>query len=218
MTINPFVVGGGAAVATGLAVGFGGTKITDAIARKHPTGSGADGPARATLFAAGGLGIAAAFGGMVAMSRGNTTLGAALVGGGFGAAAGAMGAGIAFGVRHGIGVDTSVRDVMTSYNRDWDDELDLHTTWRTPEYIRREETRHEDSDGDVHYSVSFYSIEHLTRRADANFDGKATPAELRVVFDSYDADGNDRLQGAELKRANREVGEVPLGGWYSGWY
>lgn len=216
--VSPGVIGAGAFVGTGLAVGFGASKINDGIAERNPTGSSADGKARGVLFAAGGVGIATAFGGMMAMARGNVGLGAALVGGGFGAAVGAFGAGIAFQHRHGVGVETSVNDVMSSYNRDFDNELDLDTTWRTPEYIRRDEDRHEDSDGDVHYTVNFYSIQDLVSRADVNGDRKVTPTELHDVFGSYDLDGNGRLQGDELKRADREVGERSLGSYYSGWY
>ena len=216
--VHPGVVGVGAFVGTGLAAGFGASRINDGIAERNPTGSAADGKARGVLLGIGATGILAGFGGMAALWRGNATLGAALVGGGFGAAAGAVGASIAFNVRHGIGVDTSVSDVMSSYNRDFDHELDLDTTWRTPEFIRRDETRHEDSDGDVHYTVTYYSIERLADRADVNRDGKATPEELRAVFASYDGDGNGRLQGEELKRADREVGERNLGSWFSGWY
>ena len=216
--MSPGVIGVGAFVGSGLAVGFGASKINDGIAERNPTGSAADGKARGVLFAAGGIGIATALGGMFAMSRGNVQLGAALVGGGFGAGVGAIGAGIAFEKRHGVGVETSVNDVMSSYNRDFDNELDLDTTWRTPEYIRRDEDRHEDSDGDVHYTVTYYSIHELASRADVNGDSKVTPAELRSVFGSYDVDGNGRLQGEELKRADREVGERNLGSFYSGWY
>ncbi len=213
--INPLVViGGGAAVATGLAVGFGATKWTDKIAADHPNGSDADKPARRVLLAAGGLGFASAAGGMVALMKGNLALGSALMGAGVGGMVGAFGASIAFGARHGIGVETAVNDVLSSYDRNRNDQIDMDngSWWRSPETTRTTTTRHEDSNGHVWYDTDIYSIERLAMRADENRDWKATREELTTTIGSYDdIDVNGRLQKDELKRFEREIGEQRIG-------
>ncbi len=213
LTINPFVVGGGAAVATGLAVGFGATKLTDDIAAKHPNGSDADKPARRVMWTAAGLGFVSAAGGMGALMTGRLNLGAALLGAGVGGMLGSFGAGIAFNARHGVGVETSVNDVLSSYDRNGNDQIDMDggSWWRSPETTRTTTTRHEDSDGDVYYTTDTYSIERLSNRADVNTDWKVTRNELSTAIGAYDADGNGRLQKDELKRFDREIGEQQIG-------
>ncbi|MCW2922226.1 MAG: hypothetical protein JWL76_2100 [Thermoleophilia bacterium] len=210
---NPFAIGGGAAVATGLVVGFGATKLMDDVAERHPTGSDADKPAGRIQWGAAGLGFASAAGGMVALATGRVDLGAALFGAGAGAMLGSFGAGIAFGARHGVGVDTSVVNVLGGYdhNRNGVIDMDSGSWWREPETIRTTTTRHEDSDGDVTYDTDTYSIERLATASDADRNWKVTTDELRTVIGGYDADGNGRIQKDELKRFEREVGERFLG-------
>ena len=212
MTINPFMVGGGAAVATGLAVGFGATRLTDNIAKEHPNGSDADKPARRVLWTAAGLGFASAAGGMGALMTGRLNLGAALLGAGVGGMLGSFGANVAFGARHGIGVETSVNDVLSSYDRNSNDQIDMDggSWWRSPETTRTTTTRHEDSDGRVWYDTDTYSIERLSTRADSNTDWKVTRDELATAIAAYDSDENGRLQKDELKRFDREIGEEQL--------
>ena len=89
---NPLAIGGGAFVASGLAVGFGASKLMDGVADKHPTGSDADKPAGRIQWGAAGLGFASAAGGMVALATGRVNLGAALFGAGAGAMLGSFGA------------------------------------------------------------------------------------------------------------------------------
>jgi hypothetical protein len=213
MTINPIGVGAGAFVATGLAVGFGGARITDNIAAAHPNGSEADKPARRVLWTAAGLGFASAAGGMVALATGRVNLGGALFGAGAGAMVGAFGANIAFGARHGIGVETSVNDVLSSYDRNRNDQIDMDggSWWRSPETTRTTTTRHEDSDGDVYYTTDTYSIERLATRADADSNWQVTRGELTGAIGAYDVDGNGRLQQDELTRFDREIGERQIG-------
>ena len=216
MTVNPFAVGAGAAVATGLAVGFGASKITDGIAEKHPNGSDADKPAGRVTWGAAGLSFAAAAGGMAALATGRLTLGAGLFGAGFGGMIGAIGSGIAFQARHGVGVETTLQGVLDGYdhNRSGDLELEDRGWFREPETIRTHTYTREDSDGDTYWVSDTYSIERLATRADRNEDWVATAEELRSTIASYDADGNGRLQGDEYKRFDREVGERKVGwGW-----
>jgi hypothetical protein len=215
---SPLAVGIGAGVVAAAGLGYGAYQITDGIGERHPNGSEADGKARLVNYGLIGLGIASAVGGFFVGGRGFNTsmLGAAMIGGGIGAVVGGIGSGIGFTHKHGIGVETQVNDIFGSYNRDFDSELDLDTTWRTPEDIRREETRHTDSDGNYTYSTyTYYSIQELANLADTNHDYKVTKDELRTAVARYDFDGNQRLQPDENKRFDREVGERS---WYGSWF
>ncbi len=213
MMINPFVIGGGAAVASGLAVGFGATKMADGIAEQHPTGSDADRPAGRVMWGAAGLGFASAAGGMVALATGRLNLGAALFGAGAGAMLGSFGATVAFGARHGVGVETSIQNVLDGYDHNDNGVIDMEngSWWRGPETLRTETDSYTDSDGDTHYDTDTYSIERLATTADTDGNWKVTQEELRSTIGSYDLDGNGRLQKDELKRFQREVGERNLG-------
>jgi hypothetical protein len=215
---SALAIGTGAGVLAAGALGYGAYQIMDGIGERHPDGSEADGKARLVNYSLIGLGIASAIGGFFVGGRGfnTSTLGAAMIGGGIGAVVGGFGAGWGFQHKHGIGVDTQVNDLFSSYNRDWDSELDLDTTWRTPEDIRREETRHTDSDGNYLYSTyTYYSIQELAGIADVDHNGKVTKDELRAAVAKYDADGNQRLQPDENRRFDREVGERS---WYGSWF
>lgn len=218
MNINPAAIGIGAGVAGGLAFGIGATKYLDGVSEKHPTGSRSDTIAGWTTGAGIGAGVLTAGGGVLTLSK-NVHLGAALLGTGFGLMAGAIGSSIAFNARHGVGVDSITNSTMSAYDRNWSGKLELNTTWRTPESIRRVEHRHEDSEGRVRYDYDFYSIDALTAKADAApRDGVVNRSELHDVYADYDKDGNGRLQGEEYKRADREVGERWIGSSYWGWY
>lgn len=210
--MNPFAIGAGAMVASGTAVGFGATRIADGIAREHPTGSDADKPSARVFWGSGALGLGAMVGGMVALWRGNITAGAALVGGGAGVMLGSLGAGFAFTARHGIGVETSVENVLGAYDADDNGQLDLTDRgWTRPaETTRTVTTSWRDAQGHTHFDTDEYSVERLAERADRDDDQIATRGELTGTIDSYDADGNGRLQGDELKRFNRELGERQL--------
>ncbi|MCB0879701.1 MAG: hypothetical protein KDC46_12080 [Thermoleophilia bacterium] len=215
MNVNPFAVGAGVAVATGLVTGFGGSKLMDSIADKHPTGSDADKPAGHVVGWTEGLGFATAAGGMVALATGRLALGGALFGAGMGAMIGGFGASIAYGVRHGIGVDTSVDNVLSGYDHNRNGQLELEDPgfWHQAETRRTERTSHEDSNGDTYWETETFSIDRLVDRADTNGDWVATRPELRDVVSSYDSDGDGRLKGEELKRFQREVGEERID-WY----
>ncbi|MCW2922846.1 MAG: hypothetical protein JWM98_250 [Thermoleophilia bacterium] len=221
MTIPPVAIGVGAGVAVGIASGFGLASITSGIGDRNPTGSSADGKARGVLWGAGLTGgVLGVGGGMYAVSRGNAALGAGLIGAGIGAAIGAGAAGIAFGHSYGIGVDTQANDIFSSYNRDFDDVLDLDPGWRTPENVRVERQQHDhdwDGDGDTDsttYTYTYHTIDRLTNKANVNGDGKVTRPELHDAVASYDSDGNGRLKGEERKTYEREVGERA---WYGSW-
>lgn len=208
-------LGTGAIAAAGL--GFGAYQVQDGIGERNPNGSEAD-KARWLGYGLVGLGIASAIGGFFVGGRGfnTSTLGAAMIGGGIGAAIGGLGANWGFQRKHGIGVETQVNDIFGAYNRDFDSELDLDTTWRTPEDVRRVEHRHNDSNGNYMYSTyTYYSIQELAGRADANHDAKVTKDELRAVLTTYDADKNQRLQPDEHKRFDRELGERS---WHGSWF
>lgn len=215
--MGPGAIGLGTGVVAAGALGFGAYRIMDGIGTRNPNGSDAD-KARWVGYGLVGLGVASAVGGFFTGGRGLGTsqLGAALIGGGIGAVAGGLAAGWGFTSKYGIGVDTQVSDIFSSYNRDFDSELDLDTRWRTPEDIRRVENRHTDSDGNYTYSTyTYYSIQELAGRADADNDGKVTRDELRTAVAAYDADGNGRLQPDENRRFDREVGERS---WYGSWF
>lgn len=208
MSVSPAVIGVGAGIASGLAVGFGATRITDGIAARHPTGSDADRPASRVIWGAAALGFATAAGGMAALVTGRAQLGAGLLGAGMGAMLGSFGANVAFSARHGVGVETSVQNVLDGYDHDSNGRIDLEDDWwHGSETQRTVRTRHEDSDGDVWYETDVYSIERLATRADADGDWIVTRGELTGTIGSYDADRNGRLQGDELARFDREVGE-----------
>lgn len=215
MSINPAAIGIGAGVVAGVGAGFGISRLTDAIAAKHPTGSGADGPARAWMFGGAIAGVGLAAGGMAALATGRLQLGAGLLGAGAGTMLGSIGAGIGFNARHGVGVDTSVSDVLSGYdhNRNAQIDLDSGSWWREPETIRTTRTSHEDSNGNTYYTTDTYSIDRLAVRADENRDQAATRGELTSTIGGYDADGDGRLQGDEAKRFDRELGEQHIG-WY----
>ncbi len=209
MAVNPVVaVGVGAGVATALGVGFGVTKITDAIAEKHPNGSSADGPAAAWSLGTGFLGVLTTGLGVFASARANPMVGAGLIGAGSGMMVGAVASGIAFTVRHGVGVDTLRDSLVSKYDHNWNGQLELDGSfWRQPETIRTERREWEDSDGDTHVDYDLYTIDALANTADANRDRIATRAELRDTIKRYDENGDDRLQGAEARRFDRELGE-----------
>ena len=215
--MSSLAIGAGAGVVAAGALGFGAYQLMDGIGERNPNGSEAD-KARWIGYGLVGLGIASAVGGFFVGGRGMNTsaLGVAMIGGGIGAVVGGIGAGWGFQHKHGIGVDTQVNDIFSSYNRDFDSELDLDTTWRTPEDIRRVEHRHNDSDGHYMYSTyTYYSIQELAGLADTNHDAKVTKDELRAAVAKYDADGNQRLQPDENKRFDREVGERS---WHGSWF
>lgn len=216
-SLSPLAAGLGAGAMATAVAGFGGYQLMDGIGERNPTGNDADGKARAVQWGLVGLGAAAAVGGFFAGGRGfgASTLGAALIGGGIGSAIGGLAASWGFERKHGIGIDTRTRDLFNSYNRGFDDELDLDTRWRTPENVRRIEHRHEDSHGHVHYTYTYYTIDRLTSKADVDGNSKVTRPELRAAVADYDADGNGRIQGEEARRYDREVGERS---WYGGWF
>ena len=213
--ISRAAIGVGAGVATAIGVGLGANAILDGIAKRNPTGSSADGKASGVLFGAGALAVGSIVGGMVALGRGNASLGAGLIGAGIGTGIGAFGSQVAFGAKHGVGVDTTIDGTIRRYDRDGDRQLDLDPGWRSPEYVREERTSHEDSNGDTYYTYDHYTIERLTSAANTDRDGVVTRPELAATVSSYDADENGRLQGDEAKRFDREVGERH---WYGGWF
>lgn len=215
--MSGLAIGIGAGVVTAGALGFGAYQVMDGIGERNPDGSDAD-KARWVGYGLIGLGVASAVGGFFVGGRGFNTsqLGAALIGGGAGAIVGGIGAGMGFTSKHGIGVETQVNDLFASYNRDFDDELDLDTTWRTPEDVRRVEHRHEDSEGRYQYSTyTYYNIQKLAGEADTNHDAKVTRDELRIAVARFDVDGNGRLQPDENRRFDRESGERA---WYGHWF
>jgi hypothetical protein len=158
-----------------------------------------------------GFGVAA--GGMAALATGRVQLGAGLLGAGAGTMLGSFGAGIAFSARHGVGVETSVNDVLSGYdhNRNGQIDLDRGSWWREPETQRTTTTRHEDSNGNAYYTTDTYSIDRLATRADEDRNQVATRGELTSTIGSYDDNGDGRLQGAEAKRFDREIGERHIG-------
>jgi hypothetical protein len=215
--MGPGAIGVGAGVLAAGGLGFGAYQLQDGIGARNPNGSDAD-KARWLGYGLVGLGIASAVGGFFMGGRGLGTsqLGAAMIGGGIGSVIGGLSANWAFQHKYGIGVETQVNDIFSAYNRDFDSELDLDTHWRTPEDIRRVEHRHEDSEGHYQYSTyTYYSIQELAGRADADHNGKVTKDELRAAVKVYDTDGNDRLQHDEHKRFDHEVGERS---WYGSWF
>ncbi len=213
MNVSPAIVGIGALVGGGAAVGVGSTMLMDSIAGEHPTGSDADRPAGRVAGGAALLGFAVAAGGVVALAKGRLKLGAALLGGGFGTMAGSLGASVAFGVRHGVGVKTTVDNVLRDYDHNRNDQLELTDQgWFQPAETTRVETdSHEDSDGDTHYDTTYYSIDRLATRADLNHDQIATRDELTTAVSAYDLKGDGRLDYEEMKRFDREIGERVIG-------
>lgn len=211
--ITPTHVGIAAGAASALAFGLVEDRIVDGYARRHPTGSDADTPGTLIPLAGAALGFVSAGVGMFALSRGSTA-GAALIGVGAGAMLGSIGAGIAFRARHGVGVDSEVASTFSSYNRDFDDVLDLNTSWRTPEYVRRVEREWEDSDGRRHHDVDYYTIARLSFASDSNHDGQVTRPEMRSITASFDRDNDGRLKGNELGDYKRQYGEES---WWGNW-
>lgn len=213
MTINPLVVGAGAAVAAGIGIGVGATRIAGNIAKEHPTGSDADTPMSRVVFGAAALSFASAAAGVVALATGRQPLGAALFGAGFGGMVGSIGAGIAISAKHGVGVDTTLERVLDQYDSNGNGQIEMTDRgWFKPSETTRTHTyTTEDSDGDTHWETDYYSIDRLATRADRDEDWIATGAELRATIESYDADGNGRIQGDESDRFEREVGEQRTG-------
>lgn len=211
MAISPayalLIAGGVSAVGVGLAS----NKVLDGIAERNPTGSAADGKALAVSLLTG-LG-GAALGAVALWKGGGSTWGPIAAGVGGGAVLGAIGAHIAFRIKHGVGVDTTVSSVFGTYNRDFDDVLDLNPRWRTPEFIRRNEWDHDHGDYQ-HRHVDYYSIQRLAFAADADHDQQVTRPELRTLVGSLDRNGDGRLKGAEHSEYSRRYGEES---WWGNW-
>jgi hypothetical protein len=211
--IHPLVIAGGAGLVTGLAAGFAVARAGDAAAAAHPDGSEADDGVRAAGGWATGLGIAAGIGSIAAVLAGQRELGLVLLGAGAGAWVGSSLAKRSFESKHGIGIDTALHDVLSTYDDNDDRRIDLNANkfWTGTETTRTVTHHSTDSNGyTTYYDEDVYSIERLATRADANRDGFAMDYELRAVIGSYDTDGNGRLQQVERDRYRREAGEQQL--------
>lgn len=202
--------GGVAALASGIAE----DKLIEGIVGGNPTGSGADVPGTAIPLLVGLGGAALGVYGMIKGGGKSSTMASAALGAGIGLALGSTGAHIAFRVKHGVGIDTKTNDIFSSYNRDWDNVLDLRPNWRTPEFVRREESTYEDSNHHQHTTVHYYSISDLAFAADGDHNNQVTRDELRSVMNRFDSNHDQRLQGSEARAFNRQYGEQYWGG---GW-
>ena len=213
MNVSPGAIGAGAAVAVGLGVGIGVTKLADGFVERNPTGSEADRPIGQLQGATAAAGFASFAGGMYALFRGNVPLGAGLMGAGVGALLGTIGSAAVTNARHGVGVETTADNVLHNYDYNRNDQLEMTDRgfFKPAETTRSDTTTHTDSDGDSHSHTTYYSVDRLATRADANRDLVATRDELIDTIAPYDGDENGRLKGPELGRFDRELGERIIG-------
>lgn len=207
--IHPAVPLVGATIATAVGVGYGLTKVMDGIAARHPTGSGSDGPSSKLAWSTLGAGVAIGALGGVAFWRSHPAIGGVLAIAGIGTTIGALGAGLLFGSRHGIGVETETKHVLDAYDDNDNKQIDMDdddSFWGGSELNRTVTTTH--SNGKSTYTTSrTYSIDRLANKADADDNHAATREELLTTIRGYDVDQDGRLKGNERDKYRKQVGE-----------
>lgn len=96
--------------------------------------------------------------------------------------------------RHGIEIDPQVREVIATWDANRNGTIEIDDTGRGyPEFLRR------NPDGADYYTGAqdWLTVEEAMKRADTSGDKVVDAGEIETLLESYDANGDGRLQESE---------------------